>query len=89
MPTTIWDSIGHELAGGRRREGLRAITQVATLYVVHYITTHPWPPEVTGNEFSRFPSSRVASYWVIVVSLHNFKSELTVTRDVDLSSIEY
>src|SRR5882672_4075670 len=89
LPTMIWDSIGHELAGGQRREGLRAITQVATLYVVRYVTTHPRPQKVTGNEFSRFPSSRVSSYWVIVVGFHNVKSELTVTRDVDLSSIEY
>src|SRR5882672_5776782 len=54
----IWDSIGHDLASGRRWEGLRAITQVTTLYVVRYVTTHPRPPKVTGNEFGRFPSSR-------------------------------
>ena len=42
-----------------------------------------------GNEFGCFPSSQVACYWVIMVSLHNFKSELAVTRDIDLSSIEY
>src|SRR5882672_8337775 len=64
-------------------------SQVATLYVVRYVTTHPRPPKVTGNEFGRFPLSRVSSYWVIVVGFHDVKSELTVTRDVDLSSIEY
>ena len=42
-----------------------------------------------GNKFGCFPLSRVDHYWVIVVCLHNVESELTVTRDVDLSSIEY
>ena len=59
------------------------------LHIVCHIVAHPWPPKVTGDEFGHFPPSRVAGYWVIVVSLHNFESELTVTREIDLSSIEY
>jgi len=61
---------------------------VAALHIVCHIAAHPWPPKVMGNEFGHFPASRVACYWVIVVSLHNVESELTVTRDVDLSSAD-
>ena len=64
------------------------VTQVTALDIVCHIVANPWPPKVRGDEFSCFPLSRVACYWVIMVSLHNVELELTVMRDVDLFSIE-
>jgi len=49
---------------------------------------HPWPPEVSGNKFHHLPSARVASDWVVVVGFHYVQPELTISDDVDLSSVE-
>ena len=87
---TVWHSIGHPPSCWRGREGLRAVTQVAALHVLHYIAAHVWPPEVAHYQVHCLPSAAVTSYWGFVVEgSHYLVSELTIWGDVDSTSIEY
>ena len=57
--------------------------------ILCHVVTDPWPPEVTGDEFCHFPSTRVAGDQGVMVSLHNVVPKLVIKGDVHLSSVEY
>src|SRR5882724_10460405 len=86
---TVWHSIGHPPSCWRGREGLRAVTQVAALHVLHYIAAHVWPPEVAHYQVHCLPSAGVTCDWGVVECSHYVMSKLTIQGDIDSTSIEY
>ena len=85
----IRDSVGHELTGGGCWKGFCVVAKVTAFHIVCHIAAHPWPPTVTCNKFCCLPSSRVSSYWIVVVRFDDVEPEFVVPGDVDLSSVEY
>ena len=84
----IRDSVGHEIASGEHWKGFHVVAKVTAFHIICHIVAHPWPPKVM-HKFHCFPSSRVSSYWIVMVIFDNIKPELIVSEDADLSSVEY
>src|SRR5882724_3406694 len=85
----VWHSIGHQSACQRGGEGLRVVTQVSALHILHYIAAHAWPPEVARYQVHHLPLAGVTRDWRIMEGGHYVMSELTIWGDVDSTLIEY
>jgi len=85
----VWDLVGHDFSRWGCRVGFCAVAWVTALHVVCYVMAHSWPREVVSDQFGCFPQARVAHDWVVMVGFHYVELQLTITGDIDLSSIEY
>ena len=85
----IRDSVGHKLASGGCCKGFHVVVEVAALHIICHKAAHPQPPKIMCDKSHCLPSSRMSSYWIVMVRVDDVEPELIVSGDVDLSSVEY
>jgi len=85
----IRDLVGHELTSWGCWKGFHAVAKVTAFDIICQIVAHPQPPKIMCDKSHCLPSSRVSSYWIVMVRVDDVEPELIVSGDVDLSSVEY
>jgi len=66
---------------------LHAVSEVTAFHIICYVVAHPHPQKFMHDKFHCLLSSRVSSYWIVVVRIDDVKPEFVVPWGVDLSSV--